>query len=186
MRHRSPPRLPAARDLRARRRRALVPALVVGMTILSAGTAVQAQTATTESGVRFGVTFGGISTWGVNVEFFEGQYGLDVNLGTWTFRDLGIAVSGRRYLGDHVIRPYAGSGLWFALGAPVDESERVGMALVLQFPVGVEWDITDTHALGLNVNVNRGLLVRRSDPEDDLPMAGGIVPFPGFYYRYTR
>jgi hypothetical protein len=33
--------------------------------------------------------------------------------------------------------------------------------------------------------VNRALAVRRTDPDDDLPPNGRIVPLPEVYYRFT-
>jgi hypothetical protein len=33
--------------------------------------------------------------------------------------------------------------------------------------------------------LNRGLAVRRSDPQDDLPMNKRLVPLPEVYYRFT-
>jgi len=41
------------------------------------------------------------------------------------------------------------------------------------------------HAFGVGVNLNRALLVRRTNPEDELPLNGRLVPLPGAYYRLT-
>jgi len=42
------------------------------------------------------------------------------------------------------------------------------------------------HSLGLTMNVNRALAVRRTDPGDQLPLNRRLVPLPGVYYRWTR
>jgi hypothetical protein len=68
------------------------------------------------------------------------------------------------------------------LAAP--QEGRTGFALVARAPVGVEWRITDRHAALLDLNVNRGLFVRRSDPDDETPMNRRLVPLPGLSYRW--
>jgi len=50
--------------------------------------------------------------------------------------------------------------------------------------VGVDWMMFEDHALGAALNINRALWVRRTDPEDDLPLEGRLVPLPGLYYRF--
>jgi hypothetical protein len=42
----------------------------------------------------------------------------------------------------------------------------------------------DDHAVGAALNFNRGLAVRRSDPQDTLPINRRIVPLPEIYYRF--
>jgi hypothetical protein len=78
-----------------------------------------------------------------------------------------------------------GGGLWAVVAWPADPEERTGLALVLRAPVGVDWSFVDDHAVGLALNVNRGIGVRRSDPLDDLPMNDRFVPLPEAYYRFT-
>lgn len=137
-----------------------------------------------ESGVRFGVSVGGISTFGVVVELFNGSRSVDLAVGTWSFRDLSVSVVAKQYFGANQARPFVGGGLWIVAASPADE--RTGLALVLRAPVGVDWEVADRHSLGATLNVNRGLWVRRSDPEDDLPMNARLVPLPELYYRFTN
>ena len=64
--------------------------------------------------------------------------------------------------------------------------QRTGVALLIRAPIGVDWSVADNHAVGAALNISRGLHIRRSDPEDDLPMNNRLVPLPGVYYRLTR
>ena len=137
-----------------------------------------------DDAIRVGLSFGGISTVGVNVEFFRGSRSLELSLGTWSFRDISFSASGKKYVGSHAVRPFVGAGLWMVIAAPGDE--RTGLALVLRAPVGVDWSVTDSHAVGAELGLSRALWVRRSDPADDLPMNKRIVPLPGLYYRFAR
>jgi hypothetical protein len=70
------------------------------------------------------------------------------------------------------------------VAGPIVPAERTGFALVARAPVGVDWAFVDDHSVGAALNFNRGLAVRRSDPQDDLPMNGRIVPLPELYYRF--
>jgi hypothetical protein len=58
------------------------------------------------------------------------------------------------------------------------------MALVLRAPLGLDWSFVDDHSVGAALNLNRGLLVQRSDPLDDQPMNRRLVPLPELYYRF--
>jgi hypothetical protein len=147
-------------------------------------TALAAQEIGYGEGVRFGITAGGISTIGFAVEFFENHHSLDITVGTWSFRDLSVSVVGKEYFGAGALHPYVGGGLWIVAAAPRDE--RPGFAAVLRAPVGVDWRVAGRHSLGLAINVNRALGVRRTDPEDNLPLNKRLVPLPGVYYRWTR
>lgn len=135
-------------------------------------------------GVRFGLSVGGISTISVSVELVRDSRGLDVQLGTWSFRDLSLSVVGKQYFGAGSAKPVLGAGLWTV--ASWSGSERTGLAVVLRAPVGVDWAIDGPHAMGAFLNVNRGLWVRRSDPADDIPINRRLVPLPELYYRYAR
>gem|GEM_PF-302825 len=137
-------------------------------------------------GMRFGVSFGGISTVALSVEFFRDARSIDIGVGTWSFRDISVSTTVRQYFGASNARPVVGAGLWLAAAAPSAESERTGFALVLRAPIGLDWAVADRHATGLVLNVNRGLWVKRSDPEDDLPLNRRLVPLPELYYRFTR
>ena len=61
-----------------------------------------------------------------------------------------------------------------------------GAALVLHAPIGVDWESSDQHHLGMAMNINRALLVRRSDPDDQRGTNDRLIPLPGFYYRWRR
>lgn len=154
------------------------------MCLVVAATPAAAQ-APDDDGIRFGLSFGGVSTVGLLVEFFDGNQSLDLTFGTWSFKDISVSAVAKRYLGDRALRPFAGAGLWLAVASPAIEGERTGLALVFRAPVGLDWNARDDHSVGMAVNLNRGLMVRRSDPEDTLPMTGRLVPLPGLYYRYT-
>ena len=149
-----------------------------------ASTPVVAQGSDAGDGFRVGLSVGGISTIGVTVELFRDTHAVEVGVGTWSFRDVSISTVYKEYIGGRALRPFAGAGLWAAIAAPVLDGERTGLALVLRAPIGLDWAFVDSHAVGAAVNLNRGLLVRRSDPEDDLPMNGRLVPLPEVYYRF--
>ncbi|MDH3206441.1 MAG: hypothetical protein OEO79_07510 [Gemmatimonadota bacterium] len=136
-------------------------------------------------GFRVGISVGGISTVGVSVELFRDTHAIELGLGTWSFRDVSISTVYKEYIGGKALRPFVGAGLWTVIAAPALEEERTGLALVLRVPVGVDWSFVDNHAIGLALNLNRGLAVRRSDPEDVLPMNRRLVPLPEAYYRLT-
>jgi hypothetical protein len=137
-----------------------------------------------EDGMRFGVVFGGVSTFGVTLEFFDGNRSLDLTLGTWSFRDVSIAAVAKRYFGDKALKPFVAAGLWVVAAKPSDE--RLGMSVVVQAPVGIDVGIRDDHHLGAVINLNRALWVRRTDPADDYPLNKRIVPLPGIYYRFEN
>lgn len=133
-----------------------------------------------------GFTFGGISTVGFVVEYFDGNRSLELTVGTWSFRDLSASLVGKEYFGTGALRPFLGAGLWLVGAAPVREGEQFGLAAVLRAPIGVDWRAGGDHYTGLSMNVNRALWVRRTDPEDDLPVNRRLVPLPGVYYRWSR
>lgn len=145
---------------------------------------LSAQRPNAGDGVRIGVSFGGVSTFAATVELFRDSRSIDVAIGTWSFRDLSVSAVAKQYFGDSSARPVVGAGFWLVAAAPGDG--RTGLALVFRAPIGVDWAFVDDHALGAFLNVNRGLLVRRSDPEDDLPMNNRLVPLPEVYYRFAR
>lgn len=154
------------------------------MVLFALASRSEAQTIGSGSGMRFGVSFGGISTVGLTVEFFDDHHSLDLTVGTWSFRDISLSVVAKQYLGGGSLKPFVGAGLWVVVAAPPDE--RLGFAAVLRAPVGVDWQVQGDHALGAALNVNRGLFVRRTDPEDDLPLNKRLVPLPEVYYRLSR
>lgn len=136
------------------------------------------------SGVRVGLVFGGISTVGLTVEYVDGNRALELTAGTWSFRDLSLSAVVKEYFGAGDLLPFVGAGLWMVAAYP--EEGRTGMALVLQAPVGVDWQAAPGSYFGATLNVNRAIAVRRTDPDDDLPLNRRLVPLPGLYYRWKR
>jgi hypothetical protein len=132
--------------------------------------------------IRFGIAAGGIGTLGLVVEYVDGHGSTELTLGTWAFRDLSASLVRRQYFGVSALRPVLGLGLWGIIATP--EGERPGMALVVRAPVGMDWRIDGDHFLTLDMNVNHGLWVRRTDPDDDTPLNRGLVPLPGLSYRW--
>lgn len=160
-------------------------AIVALATALLLVVSAEAQSPGAGDGVRFGVSFGGISTVALNVELFRDSRSLDLALGTWSFRDVSVSAVAKQYFGASSARPVVGAGFWMVTSWAGDE--RPGFALVLRAPVGVDWAVDGSrHSAGLVLNVNRGLWVRRSDPDDDLPMNRRLVPLPEVYYRFRH
>jgi len=133
-------------------------------------------------GLRLGLTLGGISLVGFAVEYVWGDRSLDITFGTWSFRDLSVSVVAKQYLGPGRTRPFVGLGLW-AVGT---RANRTGAALVLHAPIGIDCEGADQHHLGMAMNINRALLVRRSDPSDQRGTNNRLIPLPGFYYRWRK
>ena len=148
------------------------------------GAHASAQGPDADSGTRFGVSIGGISRLGFVVEFFHDARSIEVGVGTWSFHDVSVSTVVKQYFGAGAAQPFVGAGLWTVAAAPGDE--RSGFALVLRAPIGVDWGIADDHALGVALSLNRGIAVRRSDPEDERPINKRLVPLPEIYYRLTR
>ena len=140
------------------------------------------QSSTDDDGIRVGITIGGVSTVGLLLEYFDGNRSLDMTVGTWSFRYLSLSLVVKQYLGANAARPFVGAGLWVVAANPSDG--RRGLAAVLRAPVGVDWNGAGGHSLGGSINLNRALWVRRTDPEDDLPLNRRWVPLPGIYYRF--
>ncbi len=143
-----------------------------------------AQSSAEDMKIRIGITAGGIGSFGATVEFLWGSRSIDVNLSTFTFSDVSLAVTAKQYFGGGDLRPFVGVGLWGAAGSTGEEGEQTGKALILRVPVGADWNFTRGHHLGGSLAVNEGLWVDRADPEDDTPVSRRPVPLPGFYYRF--
>jgi hypothetical protein len=136
--------------------------------------------------VRIGISFGGISFIGFILEYRWGDRSAEFNIGTWTFRDLSVAVVGKQYFGPGDFRPFSGVGLWTVLAPPRHADEQTGVAFMVRAPVGVEWNVNADHHLGASVGLNRALWIRRKDPLDDYPPSARLVPLPGFHYIWKR
>ena len=166
---------------------------------------VSPQLSSAQDGLRIGLTVGGASKFGVVLEsFLNGNQSLELTVGTWSFKEISTSLVIKRYFRSNdldsgwykPIHPFVGAGLWVVGATP--PAERLGLALSAIVPIGLDWSFpfdTDPscnnrscpvghHALGISVNVNRALLVRRSNPEDQLPLNGRLVPLPGAYYRF--
>lgn len=165
---------------------ALLSLLALSACLLATPVHAQVPGSNAGDGVRFGISFGGISTVSATVELYRGSRSAELSVGTWDFTELSVSVVGRQYIGGRNLRPVVGAGLW-VVGRPARASEtRSSWALILRAPVGLDWSVADQHALGLFANVNRGLWVRRGNAEDTAPLVGRIVPLPELYYRYAR
>jgi len=136
------------------------------------------------SGTRFGVSVGGIATFGVLVEWFDDARSIELAVGTWSFRDLSVSTVVKQYFGAGAAKPFVGAGLWAVTVRP-DQQQR-GWALVFRAPIGLDWSVIENHSLGFALDVNRALFVRRTDPEDDLPMSERFVPLPELHFKYTK
>jgi hypothetical protein len=136
--------------------------------------------------LRVGLSFGGVSFVGIILEYRWGDRSVEVNVGTWSLRDLAVSVVGKQYFGPGDFRPFAGIGLW-AVAAPYSRpGERAGFALLARAPVGVDWNVVADHHVGADLSLNRALSIRRKDPQDTTPPTARLVPLPGFYYVWNR
>ena len=131
--------------------------------------------------IRIGVTLGGTGLVGLVTEYLRGDWSAELTVGTISFRDVAVAIAGKRYFGEGELHPAVGAGFW-SLSAWTDDGS--GSVFLLRFPIALDWRFNETHAVGLEVGLNRALTVDRLDPEDDTPARSTIVPLPGAYYRY--
>lgn len=130
---------------------------------------------------RVGMSVGGTGFVGLITEYRRNDWAVELNLSTITFREIGVAVTGKHYFTDGRIRPVVGLGLWSLTAWTQDGS---GSVLILRAPLAADWLITGGHAVGVEVGMNRALAVNRLDPEDDTPPNTNLVPLPGLYYRH--
>jgi len=171
--------------------------LILVLFMILAG--VSPQLSSAQDGLRIGLTVGGASKFGVVLEsFLNGNHSLELAVGTWSFEEISTSLVVKRYFRSNdldsgwyekSIHPFIGAGLWVVGAKP--PAQRLGLALSAIVPIGVDWsfpsdaDMQDLIlSLGMSVNLNRALLVRRSNPEDQLPLNGRLVPLPGAYYRF--
>lgn len=177
--------------------------LILVLFVVLAG--VSPKLSSAQDGLRIGLTVGGVSKVGVVLErFLNGNQSLELTVGTWSFKEISTSLVIKRYFLSNdldagwykPIHPFIGAGLWVVGAKP--PAERLGLALSAIVPIGIDWSFPfdadpscnnrscpgGHHALGVSVNLNRALLVRRSNPEDQLPLNGRLVPLPGAYYRF--
>lgn len=136
--------------------------------------------------LRVGISFGGISFAGLIFEYRWGDRSVEINVGTWSLRDLAVSVVGKQYFGPGDFRPFSGIGLWAVIAPYSRPGERPGFALVARAPVGVDWNVVADHHLGAHLSLNRALWIRRKDPLDTTPPTPRVVPLPGFYYVWNH
>lgn len=158
----------------ARARRVLLAGAMLSTLTTAATGAASAQ-------YRFGVSFGGASTVALLVEYRWAHQGLEVQAGTWQFRDLSLSVNARQYVGSYKVEPFVGVGLW---GIVARAEEGTGYGLIARFPTGLNWDIGSRHAVSMNIYLNRALALKRPDPEDRRPPRTTIIPLPELSYRF--
>ncbi len=183
----------------------LIPGGSLILALFIALSGVSPQLTSAQDGLRIGLTVGGASKFGLVLEsFLNGNQSLELTVGTWSFKEISTSLVIKRYFRSNdldsgwykAIHPFIGAGLWVVGAKP--PAERLGLALSAIVPIGIDWSFpfdadpscnnrscpVGHHALGISVNVNRALLVRRSNPEDQLPLNGRLVPLPGAYYRF--
>lgn len=132
---------------------------------------------------RYGLTLGGTGLVSLVFEYESNNRAVEFALGTFSGRDLSLAVTGKQYLGGGGLRAFAGVGLWSVAAFPADR--RTGFALIARAPIGLDWHALERHAAGLELNLNRALAMRRPDPLDERPPRTRIVPLPAFHYRFA-
>ena len=133
--------------------------------------------------MRFGVSLGGASTVALIVEKRWEHQGLEFQLGTWSFSDVSVSVTGKQYIGGSAVKPFVGLGLW---GLVAFAEEGTGWGVIGRAPVGLDWTFTGRHAAALTIYVNRALAIRRPDPEDQRPPRTALIPLPEFSYRWLN
>lgn len=160
--------------------RPLLP-VILAIVLGTAPASAQDRSEGTRGEVRIGLTVGGTGFLGIVTEYRRGRWAGELNVGTVTFREVAVAVSGKRYFSEGRIQPAAGLGLW-SLSAWTEDGS--GSVLIVRAPLAVEWSMFGGHAMGIEVGLNRAIAVNRLDPEDDTPPSRNIVPLPGIYYRF--
>lgn len=130
---------------------------------------------------RFGIALGGAGMVGLVAEYRWAHQGLELQAGTWRFRDLSLSLTAKQYVGSRALEPYAGVGLW---GIVARAQEGTGYGLIARFPIGLDWNFASSHSAGAALYFNRALAVKRPDPQDRRPPRGALIPLPEFSYRW--
>ncbi len=156
-------------------------ALLVGLGSSVQG--AQAQAGGEPNDFRIGVTLGGTALIGLSLEHIWDQTAVELNIGTWAFKDISVSLAGKQYLGEGRIRGFLGLGLW---SVTASQEEGIGSGLILEAPIGFEVEIFRRTAFGAALNVSRALWIKRADPEDETPPSNRIIPLPGFYAKWAQ
>jgi hypothetical protein len=160
-----------------------VASLLILFSTLSTSLTAQDTTPRAESRnrLRIGISLGGTGFLGIVTEYQHGDWAGELGLGTISFRELSVFVTGKRYFAGGSFRPVLGAGFW-NLSEWTEEGS--GSVFIFRAPIGIDWQVSGGHALGAEVGLNRALAIDRRDTEDDTPPSPRLVPFPGIYYRY--
>lgn len=150
---------------------------------LLAAVALSAPLQPLQAQYRYGVSLGGASTVALVIERRWEHQGLELQIGTWAFRDLSVSVTGKQYVGSNDVQPFVGLGVW---GLVAFAEEGRGYGLIGRIPVGLDWTFTGAHSAALTIYLNRALWLRRPDPEDQRPPRTILIPLPEFSYRWLR
>jgi len=153
----------------------------VTLVIVTVAVSSVAVTDTARAQYRFGLSLGGASTVALVAEYRWNRRALEVQAGTWQFRDLSLSVTGKQYVGSHAAEPFLGAGLW-AIAARA--AEGTGYGLIARIPIGVDWAVATRHSVGLTIYVNRALALKRPDPNDRRPPRRALIPLPEVSYRW--
>lgn len=139
---------------------------------------------------RVGIRFGGTSLTALTLEWFDGRRALEMSVGTWRFRDVGVSVVAKEFFGASALRPSVGAGLWLMIAPPPEAlpagsgTSRTPVALLARAPIGGDWRIGGGHAVGAEISITRALWIRRPSPEDLRPLGSKLVPIPALSYRW--
>jgi len=156
--------------------------LLIGITAAGAVQAQDPPVSDRDRGhLRLGISLGGTGFLGLITEYIRNDWSGELVIGTVGFRDVSVSAAAKHYFGSGRLRPVVGAGI---LNLTAWTEEGSGSALVLRAPLAVDWNVSGQHFASVEVGLNRAILVRRLDPEDDRPPSRNIVPFPGFSYRY--
>ncbi len=174
------PGLVAGRGLIPTRLAVLARAAVLGRILVLTGAAAVSAPQSAVAQYRFGVSAGGASTLALVAEYRWPHQGVELQVGTWGFRDMSVSATAKQYLGSSAIEPFVGAGLWVLTAS--SEKGR-GYGLVGRVPVGFDIWFATRHSASATVYLNRALVLRRPDPEDLRPPRARLIPLPEFAYR---